>query len=254
MNFIRLWTLTKKESHRFLKVWLQTIMSPVIIAILYFAVFGAALNSRIGEFSGIPYLAYIVPGLALLQSTTNAFQNPSSSIIISEYHGTIADLLMSPLTAFEKTLGYFFGGVLRGMIVLFVIFLIAGLMVPQFFPIHIAALLLMCFLANGIFSFLGTLAGIWAKTFDQISAITTFLITPMAFLGGVFYSVHNLPVLAQKLTLLNPFFYFVDGARWAFFGVSDISPIISFSVTISLFLILFLITFFAFQKDWRMKS
>jgi ABC-2 type transport system permease protein len=254
MNPVRLWTLTKKECHRFLKVWLQTIMSPIIIAVLYFAVFGAALSSRIVEFSGIPYLAFIVPGLALLQSTVNAFQNPSSSIIISEYHGTISDLLVSPLTGLEKTIGYFLGGLARGMMVTIVIFLIAFFFIPDFVPQHPLWLFWMCFLANGIFSLLGTIAGIWAKTFDQISGFTTFLITPMAFLGGVFYSMDVLPPIAQKLTLLNPFFYFVDGSRWAFFGVSDFNPVISFAISIAFFVVFFLITWWAFSKDWRMKK
>lgn len=254
MNFVRLWTLTKKECHRFLKVWVQTVMSPVIIALLYFAVFGAALSSRIDEFSGIPYLAFIIPSLALLQATVNAFQNPSSSIIISEYHGTISDLLVSPLSGLEKTIGYFLGGVARGMLVTLVVFFVAFFFVDDFLPKHPFWLLCMCFLANAIFSLMGTLVGIWGKTFDQISGVTTFIITPMAFLGGVFYSIDVLPSLAQKLTLLNPFFYFVDGSRWAFFGVSDFNPLFSFVISGVLFIILFLLTWWAFRKDWRMKK
>lgn len=248
MNFIRIWSLSKKETHRFLKVWGQTVFSPVVVALLYFAVFGGALSSKITEISGISYLAFIVPGLALLQSTTNAFTNPSSSLIISKYHGTITDLLLPPFTALEKTLGYLFGGLVRGMMVTVIIFLVAASFIEGFWPIHFWALVGMFFLANGIFSVLGTLIGIWGKTFDQISMVTTFLITPMGFLGGTFYSIEMLPPLAQKLSQFNPFLYFVDGARWAFFGQSDFDPLLDFSVAGVIFIVLFGLNWMVFRK------
>jgi ABC-2 type transport system permease protein len=254
MNPVRLWTLTKKECHRFLKVWLQTIMSPIIIAVLYFAVFGAAFSSRIVEFSGIPYLAFIVPGLALLQSTVNAFQNPSSSIIISEYHGTISDLLVSPLTGLEKTIGYFLGGLARGMMVTIVIFLIAFFFIPDFVPQHPLWLFWMCFLANGIFSLLGTIAGIWAKTFDQISGFTTFLITPHGVFrrGILFYGCPSSD--CAKTHPPQPILLF---CRWFALGIFwgfGFNPVISFAISIAFFVVFFLITWWAFSKDWRMKK
>jgi ABC-2 type transport system permease protein len=254
MNLTRLYALTHKETHRFLKVWIQTVMSPMIIAVLYFAVFGAALSSRIDQFSGVPYLAFIVPGLALLQSTNNAFQNASSSLIIAKYQGTIVDMLVAPLSAFEKTLGYFLGGLIRGMMVAILIFIVAAFFVPDFWPQHPWLLLFILLLTNGVFSCLGTLIGIWGKTFDQISGFSTFIITPMGFLGGIFYSVEILPPLAYKLSLLNPFFYFVDGARWAFFGVSDVSPVLSFSLVTMFFVVMFALCYLAFRVEWRMKS
>jgi ABC-2 type transport system permease protein len=254
MNLIRLWTLTKKETHRFLKVWSQTVLSPVMIAIMYFAVFGAALSSRISEFSGVPYLSYIVPGLALLQATSNAFQNPSSSIIIAKYQGIYPDLLIAPLSALEKTLGYLLGGVIRGMMVAFLIFGVAAFFADGLWPQNWGVLLLMLFLANGVFALLGTLAGMSAKTFDSVAAFTTFIVMPMGFLGGVFYSVHILPPLAYKLSLLNPFFYFVDATRWAFFGVSDIAPQISLLICAVIFAALFVFNYLAFAFDWRQKN
>lgn len=253
-SFVRLWALTEKECRRFLRVWLQTIMSPVVIAILYFAVFGAALSPHISGFSEVPYLAFIVPGLILLQATNNAFQNPSSSLIISKYHGTIVDLLTAPLSALEKTLGYLFGGIIRGMMVSFVIWAVAALFVPELFPDHPFLLLLMLFLANGVFTLLGTIVGIWGNTFDQISGFTTFIITPMGFLGGIFYSVDLLPALARNLSLANPFFYFADGARWAFFGIADVSPLLSFHICGGIFVVLFAINWIMFAKEWRLKG
>ncbi|QQS58961.1 ABC transporter permease [Candidatus Peregrinibacteria bacterium] len=253
-TLIRLWALTEKECRRFLRVWLQTVMSPVITAILYFAVFGAALSPHISGFSKVSYLAFIVPGLILLQATNNAFQNPSSSLIIAKYHGNIVDLLTAPLSALEKTLGYLFGGIIRGMMVSLVIWAVAAFFVPHLFPEHPLLLLLMLFLANGVFTLLGTIVGIWGNTFDQISGFTTFIITPMGFLGGIFYSIELLPPLARTLSLGNPFFYFADGARWAFFGIADVSPIASFSVCGGMFLVLFTINWFMFAKDWRLKE
>ncbi len=254
MNLIRLYTLAYKETHRFLKVWMQTVFSPVVIAVMYFAVFGGALSSRIVEFNNIPYLAFIVPGLALLQATTNAFQNPSSSLIIARYQGLLPDLLMSPLTAMEKTLGYLLGGVIRGVMVTILIFVVAAFFVRDFWPEHWFALALITFLASGTFSLMGTLVGIWSKTFDGVAGITTFVITPMAFLGGVFYSINALPEMARQLSHFNPFFYFVDATRWAFFGVNDIAPALSFGVAIALFVIFFALTYSAFATDWRMKN
>lgn len=254
MNPIRLWSLSKKETHRFLKVWGQTVFSPVMVAILYFAVFGGALSSKITDISGISYLAFIVPGLAMLQSTTNAFTNPSSSLIISKYHGTITDLLLPPFSAWEKTLGYLFGGLARGMMVTVIIFLVAFFFVDDFLLVNFWALILIFLLANGIFTILGTLIGIWGKTFDQISMINTFLITPMGFLGGTFYSMEMLPPLAQKISLFNPFLYFVDGARWAFFGQSDLDPVMDFCVAGGIFVMLLGINWIVFRKGWGLQS
>jgi Predicted membrane protein len=151
-------------------------------------------------------------------------------------------------------LGYLLGGVIRGVLVTVLIFLVAAFFVPDFLPQHWLALLAITFLASGTFSLMGTLVGIWGKTFDGVAGFTTFIITPMAFLGGVFYSIHALPELARTLSHANPFFYYVDAMRWAFFGVSDIAPTISFSVALGFFLFFFACTYIAFATDWRMKT
>ncbi len=253
MNLIRLRTLIYKETHRFLKVWLQTLMSPVIIAVMYFAVFGGALGSQIAEIKGIPYAVFIIPGLVLLQSTNNAFMNPSSSLIISKYSGTMSDLLLPPITPMEKVLGFLFGGVVRGFLIALLIFITAGIFTGKFFPEHWIGFFVILFLANGLFSILGTIAGIWAKTFDQSSSISTFIITPMGFLGAVFYSLEMLPPLAQKISMLNPFFYLVDGLRWSFLGISEVSPYLSFGVSLGLFCVFFAINYGLFKTGWRLK-
>lgn len=253
MNLIRLKTLTYKETHRFLKVWLQTLMSPVVVAVMYFAVFGGALGSEIKEINGIPYPIFIIPGLVLLQATNNAFQNASSSLIISKYSGTMSDLLLPPLTTMEKVLGFMFGGVVRGFLISILIFITAGIFTGKFIPEHWGAFFLMLFLANGIFAIFGTIAGIWAKTFDQSSGISTFIIMPMGFLGAVFYSLEMLPPLAQTISLFNPFFYLADGLRWSFLGVNEVDPSLSFGISGAIFFILFGINYWMFHTGWRIK-
>lgn len=252
INPIRLWTLTWKETSRFLKVWTQTVGSPVVIAVMYFAVFGGALGSRITELKGVDYAVFIIPGLVLLQSTTNAFMNPSSSLIIAKYSGTMSDILLPPLSAVEKTLGYLFGGLLRGLMVSILIFAVAGFFTGKFWPEHWAIFFAMLFLANGAFALLGTLVGIWAKNFDQISGFSTFVITPMGFLGAIFYSLEMLPPLAQTISLGNPFFYFADGLRYGFLGINEVDPYISLGITGAIFTILLILNLWAFHKNWRL--
>ncbi len=249
---IRLWTLTWKETCRFLKVWSQTVGSPVVIAVMYFAVFGGALGSKITELKGVPYSIFIIPGLVLLQSTTNAFMNPSSSLIIAKYSGTMSDILLPPLSALEKTLGYLLGGLFRGIMVSILIFLVAGFFTGKYIPEHWDVFILMLILANGAFALLGTLVGIWAKNFDQISGFSTFVITPMGFLGAIFYSLEMLPPLAQKMSLFNPFFYFSDGLRYGFLGVNEVDPQFSIGMTLAIFVVLFILNLWAFHKNWRL--
>ncbi len=253
MNFKRYSTLAWKECYRFLKVWTQTLISPVIIAVMYFAVFGGALGSRITEINGIPYALFIVPGLVLLQSTTNAFMNPSSSLIIMKYSGTLSDLLLPPLSALEKTLGYMTGGIVRGLLVSTLIFAVAAVFTGKIVPHDWGVFLLMLFLANGIFTLLGTILGIWAKTFDHISGFSTFVITPMGFLGAIFYSLEMLPPLAQKLSLFNPFFYLADGLRYGFLGIAEVDVKYSLIASGVIFLLLFAANFWAFRTGWRLK-
>ena len=254
INSIRLWTLTKKECHRFLKVWLQTVLSPVVVAVMYFAVFGGALGSKIPEINGVPYAVFIIPGLVLLQATSNAFMNPSSSIIIAKYSGTMSDLILPPLSALEKTLGFLLGGMIRGLMVSFLIFLVAGIFTGKYVPEHLGAFLLMLVLANGIFSAAGTLVGIWAKTFDHTSGVVTFIITPMGFLGAIFYSLEMLPPLAQTLSQFNPFFYLADGLRWSFLGIAEVDPLFSFLLCGGIFILFFIANLWAFSTGWRLKT
>ncbi len=254
MNYIRLYTLSKREVLRFLKVWTQTLSSPVIIALLYFAVFGGALSSQITDIPGTSYLAFILPGLMMMQSTANAYQNPSSSLIIAKYHGNIKDLLVAPFSAMEKTLGYIIGAVIRGLITATIIGVVGAFFIENFSIHSFSWLFIIFFLANAIFGIIGSLAGLWAKSFDQSQGIANFLIIPMGFLGGVFYSLEMLPAWAQTISHVNPMVYMVDGARYAFFGESSIDILTSFTILMMITIILFVLNYLAFRVNWGLKE
>jgi len=254
INFRRFWALFWKESYRFLKVYGQTIFSPVITALLYFLVFGSALGSQIKELDGIPYSAFVVPGLMLLQSINNAYLNPSSSLIISKYHHTQSDILMPPLTAVEKTLGFGLSGAVRGFMVAFIIWLIYATWSGDFSIKNPFAFWSIIFLGNLIFSLIGTFWGTLSQTFDQLNGFSVFVLLPMSFLGGTFYNLEILPPLAAKLTLFNPFFYLVDGARNALFGVGDLSMEIIWMVLVLGNIFLLWLVWFSFCRGWGMKS
>jgi ABC-2 type transport system permease protein len=254
-SFRRCWTLTKKECYRFLKVWLQTVLNPAVPAMLYLTVFSAAFGDRITPIAGISYASFLVPGLILLQATTATFQNASSSLIISKYSGTIDDLLTTPLTALEKTLGFLIGGIVRGMLVTIIILITAYLLLADL-PVPEQPLLLMISLTAifSVFSSFGTLAGLWAKTFDHVGGITTFVVMPMIFLGGVFHSINMLPTWAQIASQFNPFIYFADLIRWHFFGQGDLPFTLDMSITLGLFVIFFILNWLAFRKNWRLQQ
>ena len=221
-SFRRCGALAGRECVRFLRVWGQTVLSPVVFSGLYFSVFGAAFASRAQGIETENYLAFLVPGLAVLSGVTTAFQNPSSSMVISKYSGTWTTLLLAPLTPLEKTLGFLAGGALRGMLVVLAVMATGVLLVPDCNIAQPGAFFLATLLGVSLFSLLGALAGIFGKSFDFVSGLTNFVVTPMAFLSGVFYAVAELPAWAAALTAANPIFYIVEGARGAALGISGV--------------------------------
>jgi ABC-2 type transport system permease protein len=210
----------KKETIRFLKVWKQTILSPMISTMLYFIVFAPIFGDR--EVLGVPYLVFIAPGLIMMGMITNAFSNGASSLVIAKYSGTITDVPTLPLTPFELTIAYAFSSMIRGILV--------GLatIVPIVFFIqipfsHIAILITTFLLVNFLFGSLGVIVGLWAKDFDSFSIIQNFALTPLIFLGGVFYSIQNLPPFFQTISFYNPLTHVIDLLRYGMIGVSDYS-------------------------------
>jgi ABC-2 type transport system permease protein len=221
-------TLLYKELLRFWKVSFQTIAAPILTALLYLLIFSHALESRVQVYPGVAYAAFLAPGLAMMSLLQNAFANSSSSLIQSKITGNIIFVLLTPLSPFETFLAYVLAAVIRGLAVgLGVLLVTAGFAdVPLLHPLWALAFAV---LGGGILGALGIIAGIWADKFDQLAAFQNFIIIPLTFLAGVFYSVHSLPPFWQSASHLNPFFYMVDGFRYGFFGAGDVAPWVSFA-------------------------
>jgi ABC-2 type transport system permease protein len=226
-------TLLVKEMRRFLRVPGQTLLSPLITTTLYFVVFGWSLGSRLREVEGVPYARYIVPGLVTLGVVSNAFLNTASSLFVMKLQGTVVDILVSPLSYGEILGAFVLAAVARGLMVGGVMWLVAaafsGFGVAH--PLH--ALLLLVLVAVA-FAALGFMTAVWAASFEQVNFFPTFVITPLTFLGGVFYSVRMLPPALRGFTFANPVFYMVDGVRYGMLGISDASPIAGVAILLAL--------------------
>jgi ABC-2 type transport system permease protein len=216
-------TLLAKEVRRFLRVPGQTLLSPVVTTTLYFVVFGWSLGSRLREVEGVPYARFIAPGLVTLGVVSNAYLNSASSLFVMKLQGTVVDLLVTPLSHGQVLAGFVAAAVIRGLMVGGVVWAVAGTF-SGFAVAHPLFALAMLLLAAVAFAALGFMTAIWAATFEQVNFFPTFIITPLTFLGGVFYSVQMLPPGLRTLTLANPVFYMVDGVRYGLIGVSDAPP------------------------------
>ncbi len=222
-------TLLYKEVLRFWKVAFQTVAGPVLTAMLYLLIFGHALESHVKVYDQISYTAFLVPGLAMMSLLQNAFANSSSSLIMSKMMGNLVFLLLTPLSYMNWYVAYVGAAVTRGLVVGVGVFAVSALFTDLSF---VAPWWILTFAVMGaaLMGTLGLIAGLWAEKFDQLAAFQNFVVMPMTFLSGVFYSIHSLPPLWQKVSHLNPFFYMIDGFRFGFFGQSDVSPWLSFSV------------------------
>ncbi len=252
-NWLGLWTLTLREVMRFLSVYTQTILAPVATSVLFMTVFGLAFAARRGPVGDIPYLQFLAPGILMMVVIQNAFANTSSSIMISKVQGNIVDTLMPPLSPGEILLGYIAGGVVRGLVcasaVMLVVFPWAGI-----WPAHPLWMLWFALAASVILSLLGILAGIWSEKFDQMAAITNFVITPLSFLSGTFYSVEALPPAFDTVLHLNPFFYLIDGFRYGALGTADSHPWLGFAITLSVAVVLWLLALRWLSTGYRLKA
>lgn len=223
MISIGLRTLLEKEIRRFMRVPGQTLLSPIVTTTLYFVVFGYSLGGRLREVEGVPYGRFIVPGLVTLGVVTNAYLNSASSLFVMKLQGTIVDLLVSPLAYGEILAGFLGAAVLRGLVVGGIVWAVAGVFGGFQLAHPLLAVTLLALVALA-FAALGFMTAIWAGSFEQVNFFPTFFITPLTFLGGVFYSVRMLPPALRSFTLLNPVFYMVDGVRFGMLGISDAPP------------------------------
>ncbi|MDP3032714.1 MAG: ABC transporter permease [Rhodocyclaceae bacterium] len=246
-------TLLYKEVLRFWKVSFQTIAAPVLTALLYLLIFSHVLEDHVQVYDSISYAAFLVPGLVMMSILQNAFANSSSSLIQSKVTGNIVFVLLSPISYAELWLAYVLAAVLRGLVVG-----LGVLAVTLFWdtPLLVAPLWIVVFavLGGAILGTLGIIAGVWADKYDQLAAFQNFIIVPLTFLSGVFYSIHSLPPFWQSLSHWNPVFYMIDGFRFGFFGISDVSPWLSLLVTGASFAVLAGLTLAMLKSGYKLRS
>ncbi|NNM59641.1 MAG: ABC transporter permease [Legionellales bacterium] len=236
--WIGFYTLLRKEVTRFLRIWSQTLLPPAISVTLYFIIFGHVLGSRVGLMDGYPYLEYIVPGLVMMSIITSAYANVSSSFFSLKFQRSIDEITLSPLPTYAVLLAFVTAGVIRGLLVGSIVTVLA-LFFTRLNVVHPLFMLLIVVLSAMLFSLAGFLNGLFAKKFDDISIVPTFVLTPLTYLGGVFYSVNLLPDFWHKMSLLNPVLYMVSSFRFSILGVSDINVYVS-----TLFIIIAVATLF----------
>ncbi|MDD9807716.1 MAG: ABC transporter permease [Gammaproteobacteria bacterium] len=234
---VALYTLTRREVLRFARIWIQTMLPPAVTTVLYFVIFGKLIGSQIGPIDGHSYIDYIIPGLILMSVITNAYANVVASFYSSKFHGNIEEMLISPMPAYIILAGFIIGGVLRGLLVGAVVFGVSLFFGHLPYP-DIGLTLLMLLMTAALFSMAGLINGVYAKSFDGISIIPTFVLTPLTYLGGIFYSLEMLPDFWRGVSLLNPIFYMINVFREGALGSSDIGAGFAIGIT-ALFLVAF---------------
>ena len=252
VNWLGFWTLCRREVMRFATVWTQTLLAPLVTGGLFLMIFALAVGSQRAEVMGVPFLTFLAPGIVMMTVIQNAFANTSSSIVISKVQGNIVDTLMPPLSAGELVLGYLVGGIARGVAVAVALFAALAL-VLGLVPAHPLAALVFVVLGAAFLGALGIVAAVFSDKFDQMAAITNFVVTPLAFLSGTFYSVEALPPVLYTITHWNPVFYLIDGLRWATIGVSDSSPVLGLAVVAGATLAVTLVAWAMFRTGYRLK-
>ena len=242
-----------KELLRFYKVAFQTILAPIVTALLYLLIFSHVLSEHVEVYPGVPYTAFLIPGLVMMAVLQNAFANSSSSLIQSKITGNLFFVLVTPLSHAEIFLALMGAAALRGLVVGLGVWLAGVELVPL--PVHsVAVILVFALLAAMVLATLGVLAGLWADKFDELAGFQNFIIMPLTFLSGVFYSIHSLPGFWQAVSHLNPFFYMIDGFRYGFFGVADVSPWLSLTVVAVTLVALASLTLMLLRRGYKIRS
>lgn len=247
------YTLFKKEILRFWKVGFQTVSAPILAALLYQVIFSHVTRNQGDVYIGVSYAVFLIPGLAMMSMTQNAFANTSSSLIQSKITGNLVFVLLSPISAFSFYAAYVSASIIRGLLVgigVLVVTAYFGLSWPAYFVWALIFAILGC----GVLGALGLLAGIWAEKFEHLAVFQNFLIMPLTFLSGVFYSINSLPEFWRALSQFNPIFYMIDGFRFGFFGVSDVSPWLSLLVVSGFFLLLSGVTLYLLKTGYKLRE
>ena len=252
-KLIALKAIITKEILRFSRIWIQTVLPPVITTALYFVIFGNLIGPRIGEMDGFGYMEFIIPGLIMMAVITNSYANVVSSFYGSKFQRHIEEMLVSPVPNYIILIGYISGGVARGLTVGVAVTIVSLI----FHPLNIHSLwvmLSMIILTAILFSLAGLINGVYAKSFDDISIVPTFILTPLTYLGGVFYSISMLPEFWQQLSLANPILYMVNAFRYGFLGTSDISLTTSYAISIAFIVVLYLFSLHLLRKGHGIRT
>jgi ABC-2 type transport system permease protein len=249
------WTLFRKEVLRFWKVSFQTVAAPVLTSLLYLLIFSHVLESHVAVFGGkVRYTEFLVPGLVMMSVLQNSFANSSSSLIQSKITGNLVFVLLAPLSPRELFAAYVAGAMVRGITVGAGVFVVTLLFAPALaLPAHPLWAVAFVLLGSAILGTLGLVAGIWADKFDQLAAFQNFIIVPLTFLSGVFYSIHSLPPFWQAASHFNPFFYMIDGFRYGFFGLGDVPPATSLAVVGAFALVLAALALVLIGRGWKLR-
>ena len=250
---IALQSILTKEITRFMRIWVQTLVPPAITMSLYFVIFGSLIGSRIGEMNGFSYMEFIVPGLIMMSVITNSYANVASSFFSAKFQRNVEELLVAPVPNYIIVLGYVGGGMARGILVGLIVTVLSLFFVT--ISIHnLAIIILTVVLTSMLFALGGLINAVYAKTFDDISIIPTFVLTPLTYLGGVFYSLTLLPGFWQQLAQLNPIVYMVNAFRFGFLGYSDVNLWLALVVVLSFILVLFSYAMYLINKGIGLRS
>ena len=253
VNWIGIYSLYVKEVSRFLIVWAQTLLSPLVSSLLFLSVLTLALGNDRGDVLGYSFISFLAPGLIVMSIVQQSFSHSVSSLMIGKIQGNIIDTLLAPLSATEVTLAIIFAAVTRGFVILIISIIVFSLIVE----IHIYSIFYIfigAFLGTFILGALGFITGLWAEKFDHTATITNFIITPLSFLSGVFYSIERLPDFFQSISKINPFFYIIDICRFGFLGTSDGSIGIGLVYLTILSIIVWLISYYLYKIGYKIKS
>jgi len=253
INWIGAWTLYKKEVLRFLIVWVQTIFSPIVTSLLFLLVLSLAIGNERSDVLGVPFVSFLAPGLIAMQIIQQSFSHSSSSFMIGKIQGNIVDILYAPLSAAEVTLAITLAAVTRSAIIAFISVIIFVFLIDIEIK-NYYTLIIFTLLSSFTLGSLGVIAGLWAEKFDHMASVTNFIIVPLSFLSGTFYTIDRLPNFLQIISKGNPFFYMIDGFRYSFIGNSDNSILIGFYYLTILSIIIWFISYLLYKKGYKIKS
>jgi len=251
--YIAFQTILVKDVSRFMRIWTQTLLPPAITMSLYFVIFGNLIGSRIGQMDGISYMEFIVPGIIMMAVLTNAYANVVASFFGAKFQHHIEELMVAPVPSVIILLGYMGGGMLRGILVGIIVTIVATFFV-DFEIAHPCLMVVVVLLTAALFSLGGFINAIYAQNFDDISIVPTFILTPLTYLGGVFYSITLLPDIWQKISLANPILYMVNAFRYSILGVSDIDITVAMSIIVVFIVIFFSLSFYLLHKGIGLRQ